>query len=201
MEESEQLPAATTNEELEIANNVDDVFVDESKIAEPASSEDEPDAKENPAITELQATIKIEGQEFEIEAALAQDDKLLKTILQPHFASVENANITREVRDGKLSVTIVKKAQHKGAEGADSTSLHAKPFEILCELPEQINPAIILAEQMMRKRLTSVLDFDEIELAEQTLEFSRNEIQRVETQFAALAKTPAAPSLNVPSGF
>lgn len=201
MEESEQLPETTSNEELEIAENVDDVSVNESKMPEPASSDDESEAKENPAITELQATIKIEGQEFEIEAALAQDDKLLKTILQPHFASVENANITREVRDGKLSVTIVKKAQHKGADGADNTLRQAKPFEILCELPEQINPAIILAEEMMRKRFTSVLDFDEIELAEQTLEFSRNEIQRVETQFAALTKTPAAPSLIIPSGF
>lgn len=201
MEEGEQLPETTNNEELEIAENVDDVSVNESKIPEPASSDDESEAEENPVITNLQATIKIEGQEFEIEAALAQDDNLLKTILQPHFASVENANITRDVSDGKLSVTIVKKAQHKGADGADNTSLQAKPFKILCELPEQINPAIILAEEMMRKRFTSVLDFEEIELAEQTLEFSRNESQRVETQFAALAKTPAAPGLNIPSGF
>ena len=67
------------------------------------------------AVTEKMAVIKIEGQEFELEAVLAQDDKLLKTVLQPHFSSVENANITREVKDGRLTVTIVKKAQHKGA--------------------------------------------------------------------------------------
>ncbi|MBX7062894.1 MAG: hypothetical protein K1X52_14665 [Pyrinomonadaceae bacterium] len=66
-------------------------------------------------ITDPKATIKIEGQEFEIEAALAQEDKTLKVVLQPHFASIENANITREVEDGKLTVTIVKRAQHKGA--------------------------------------------------------------------------------------
>lgn len=65
-------------------------------------------------ITETQAVIKIEGQEFEIEAVLAQDDKLLKTILQPHFAAIENAQITREVTGGKLAVSIVKRAQHKG---------------------------------------------------------------------------------------
>ncbi len=65
-------------------------------------------------VTEAQAVIKIEGQEFEIEAALAQDDRLLKTILQPHFATLENANITRQIKDGKLSVSIVKRAQHKG---------------------------------------------------------------------------------------
>lgn len=66
-------------------------------------------------VTNPKATIKIEGQEFELEAALAQDDKTLKVVLQPHFASIENANITREVKDGKLTVTVVKRAQHKGA--------------------------------------------------------------------------------------
>jgi len=65
-------------------------------------------------VTDPKATIKVEGQEFELDAALAQEDKTLKTVLQPHFASVENANITREVKEGKLTVTIVKRAQHKG---------------------------------------------------------------------------------------
>lgn len=67
-------------------------------------------------VTEPKATIKIEGQEFELDAALAQEDKTLKVVLQPHFASIENANITREVKDGKLTVTIVKRAQHKGEQ-------------------------------------------------------------------------------------
>ncbi|HQU82383.1 MAG TPA: hypothetical protein PKY59_04620 [Pyrinomonadaceae bacterium] len=65
-------------------------------------------------ITEKMAVIKIEGQEVELEAVLAQDDKLLKSILQPHYSSIENAAITREVKDGRLTVTIVKRAQHKG---------------------------------------------------------------------------------------
>lgn len=71
----------------------------------------QPDA----AITNTHATIKIEGQEFELETVLAQDDKMLRTVLQPHYSSVENASITREVKDGKLIVTIVKKAQAKGS--------------------------------------------------------------------------------------
>lgn len=66
------------------------------------------------AITEKMAVIKIEGQEVELEATLAQDDKLLKSILQPHYSSIENAAITREIKDGRLTVTIVKRAQHKG---------------------------------------------------------------------------------------
>lgn len=73
-----------------------------------------PNVGKNEEITEPMATIKIEGQEFELEANLAKDDKILKTVLQPHFASIENANITRDVKDGRLLITIVKKAQHKG---------------------------------------------------------------------------------------
>ena len=69
---------------------------------------------EKDQVTEQMAAVKIEGQEFELEASLALDDKTLKMVLQPHFASVENANITREIQDGKLTVTIVKKAQAKG---------------------------------------------------------------------------------------
>lgn len=71
-------------------------------------------ASANTPVTDAKATIKIEGQSFELDSALAQDDKTLTVVLQPHFASIENANITREVKDGKLTVTIVKKAQHKG---------------------------------------------------------------------------------------
>lgn len=75
----------------------------------------EADATASTPITDPKATIKIEGQSFELDAALAQEDKTLKVVLQPHFASVENANITREIKDGKLTVTIVKRAQHKGS--------------------------------------------------------------------------------------
>lgn len=72
------------------------------------------ESKSATPVTDPKATIKIEGQTFELDASLAQEDKTLKVVLQPHFTSIENANITREVKDGKLSVTIVKRAQHKG---------------------------------------------------------------------------------------
>jgi len=81
--------------------------------SEPTAS---PNAETQAPVTDPKATIKIEGQSFELDAALAQEDKTLRVVLQPHFASIENANITREVKDGKLTVTIVKKAQHKGCQ-------------------------------------------------------------------------------------
>jgi hypothetical protein len=82
--------------------------------ANPMETESTESTNATTAVTDPKATIKIEGQTFELDASLAQEDKTLKVVLQPHFASIENANITREVKDGKLSVTIVKRAQHKG---------------------------------------------------------------------------------------
>lgn len=112
MERDEQLTEnSTTTEQVEQS-----VAATATRQAAETVAENSTDTAsgENAVITEPQATIKIEGQSFELEACLAQDDKLLKTVLQPHFASIENANITRDVKEGKLTVTIVKKAQHKG---------------------------------------------------------------------------------------
>ncbi len=61
------------------------------------------------------AIIKIEGQEFPLDVAIAADDELLKTALSPHYPSIKNAAITRETRLGQMIVSIVKKAEHKGA--------------------------------------------------------------------------------------
>jgi len=71
----------------------------------------------------------------------------------------------------------------------------------LCGEPEQINPAILLAEEMMRKQIGGTIDFDDIRRAEETINASRREIGRVEMQFVALVKTPAAASAKIPVGF
>jgi hypothetical protein len=87
---------------------------DDSATAPAVESKTETEAHDAAQVTDPKATIKIEGQTFELDASLAQEDKTLTVVLQPHFASIENANITREVKDGKLTVSIVKRAQHKG---------------------------------------------------------------------------------------
>ena len=88
---------------------------DESTTTPAAESKPETTANDANQVTDPKATIKIEGQTFELDASLAQEDKTLTVVLQPHFAAIENANITRDVKNGKLTVTIVKRAQHKGA--------------------------------------------------------------------------------------
>ena len=75
------------------------------------------------------------------------------------------------------------------------------PFEILCAADEQINPAIILAEELMRKNLSEVFDFAEIERAEEILLFAREEIGRTESHFNDLVKTRPTPANSIPLGF
>ncbi len=75
------------------------------------------------------------------------------------------------------------------------------PFEFLCGEPEQINPAILLAEELMRKGIADVLDFADIQRAEETLAKSRYEISRVETQFTALVGSKSTASSLIPIGF
>jgi len=60
------------------------------------------------------AVVKIEGQEFPLDVAIAADDNLLKTALSPHYPSIKNAQISRETRAGQMIVSIVKRAEHKG---------------------------------------------------------------------------------------
>ncbi|MEJ7860486.1 MAG: hypothetical protein WKF90_02500 [Pyrinomonadaceae bacterium] len=61
------------------------------------------------------AVVKIEGQEFPLDACIAADDNLLKAALSPHYPSIKNAQISRETRAGQIIVSIVKKAEHKGS--------------------------------------------------------------------------------------
>jgi uncharacterized protein YabN with tetrapyrrole methylase and pyrophosphatase domain len=89
----------------------------------------------------------------------------------------------------------------KALKIAQLETAEASPFEILCGESEQINPAIILAEKLMRKDLSETFDCEEIRQAEETINASRREIGRVESQFAALVKTPAFTGSKIPIGF
>ena len=74
-------------------------------------------------------------------------------------------------------------------------------MEILAAQEERINPAILLADELMRKDLAEILDYGDLELAQITLTEARDEINRVAAQFEALTKTPATASEQIPVGF
>lgn len=94
----------------------DDTASEKTETAETVATNAAEAAKtDESAITALVAVIKIEGQEFQLDAAIASDDNLLKTALSPYYPSIRNAQISRETRAGQLIVSIVKRAEHKGS--------------------------------------------------------------------------------------
>lgn len=111
----------TKNENAGIAENknasespmADDATEQTTSAAEDAKTQEE-DAAATEAVT---AIVKIEGQEFPLDVAIAADDNLLKAALSPHYPSIKNAQISRETRTGQMIVSIVKKAEHKGSGG------------------------------------------------------------------------------------
>lgn len=83
--------------------------------ATPPAATDETEAAKTQEAVATTAVVKIEGQEFPLDVAIAADDNLLKTALSPHYPSIKNAQITREtVEPRQMIVSIVKKAEHKG---------------------------------------------------------------------------------------
>jgi len=75
------------------------------------------------------------------------------------------------------------------------------PLEILRSEAEQINPAILLADELMRKDASALLSTEDIELAQTVVTYGRHEIENVQRQLAALISTPASSSAYIPLGF
>lgn len=88
----------------------------------------------------------------------------------------------------------------KADESVSKAAINS-PLDILRREPQQINPAILLAEELMRRDISQSFDFDDTERIRATLEYSEREIQTVENQLAAFSKTPGSPSLMIPLGF
>lgn len=81
-----------------------------------SAAEGEKNEEVEPATAAATTTVvKIEGQEFPLDVAIAADDNLLKAALSPHYPSIKNAHISRETRAGQMIVSIVKRAEHKGS--------------------------------------------------------------------------------------
>jgi len=111
---SENLISGNENTASEINKGVSET---PTETAEQPTSEAESAKAQEDAAAATTAIVKIEGQEFPLDVAIAADDNLLKAALTPHYPSIKNAQITRETRAGQMIVSIVKKAEHKGSYG------------------------------------------------------------------------------------
>ena len=75
------------------------------------------------------------------------------------------------------------------------------PLILLRVEDEQINPAIILADNLMRRPAEQLLTVEEIEEAENILIIGTQEVEAVESHRKAFLKTPPSAVGYVPVGF
>jgi len=75
------------------------------------------------------------------------------------------------------------------------------PLDVLRAENEQVNPAIILADKLMRRDAEKLLTVEEVSEAEEVLAISTKEIEAIEFHRKAFLKTPASAIDYVPVGF
>lgn len=75
------------------------------------------------------------------------------------------------------------------------------PVSILRAEPERINPAIILADRLMRRDAEELLTIKEVTEAENVLVLGTEEIETIESHRKAFLKTPASAIDYIPVGF
>ena len=75
------------------------------------------------------------------------------------------------------------------------------PVELLRAEDERINPAIILADRLMRRDAEKLLTVEEVSEAEKVLAIGTQEIEAIEFHHKAFMKTPASAIDFVPLGF
>ena len=75
------------------------------------------------------------------------------------------------------------------------------PLELLRAENEQINPAIILAERLMRREAAELLSVEEVNEAENILTIGTQEIEAIESHQKAFQKSPPSSIDYLPIGF
>ena len=75
------------------------------------------------------------------------------------------------------------------------------PLQLLRDEDERVNPAIILADRLMRRDAEKLLTVEEVTEAEEVLAIGTQEIEAIEFHRKAFLKTPAAAIDYVPLGF
>lgn len=79
--------------------------------------------------------------------------------------------------------------------------LHGDPLSLLAHEPEQVNPAIILADELMRRDAAELLSVEEVANAEKVLEIGAAEIEAIDRHRGAFVKCASSPCGYVPRGF
>ena len=148
------------------------------------------------------ATLKIEGQEYQIDDTIAhggatvqESDQILRDALRPTFGIAAGAVFQRETRDGQLFITLVKQPGPKGASCA---------LQYLVEAPASINPAMELACEMHLLEARGMLDLPALLSLQPRIDVAIKhgglEECQIRMALRVLTAAPAIASSNVPDG-
>lgn len=77
----------------------------------------------------------------------------------------------------------------------------SSPLDILLGETEQMNPAILLAEEFMRRDAADLMSAEDINRTEEVLAIGRSEIETIRRQEATFARSAATSSTALPVGF
>jgi hypothetical protein len=153
-------------------------------------------------ITTTMATLKIEGQHYQIDDTIAnggataqESDQILRDALRPTFEIAAGAIFQRETRDGQLLITLVKQPGPKGA----SRALHH-----LQQALASINPAMELACEMHLLEARDMLDLPALLALQPRIDVAIKagtlEEHQIRKALRVLTAAPAIASSDVPHG-
>lgn len=135
--------------------------------------------------------LKIDGQELELDEAMAASDELLRQGLAPFYPFMQNALIERKTdKDGQLVIEVVKRAGTKGA---------MTPLSVLIDAKEEVNEAIALAWILKRQEAAGEIEASHIVQMygqiEEAIATGREEESLIDAAWSFLTSTVAQVSV------
>ncbi len=148
------------------------------------------------------ATVKIEGQEYQIDDTIAnggatvqESDQLLRDALRPNFEIAAGATFQREMRNGQHYITLVKQPGPKGI---------SRLLSILLEAPASINPIMQVSCEMHLLEARGAFDLPAVLEAQpridDALKRGDGEDRHIAAALRVLTAARAVASSDVPSG-
>jgi hypothetical protein len=149
---------------------------------------------------EFMALIKIstDGTEFELKDDIARDDQRLREALTPFYPEMANAEITRSELDGKLIVTMAKRAGTKGFSRSDVLT-------VLRNAMETVNPAVLMQDKLRQMEELGELDVRKLMRLQPEIRRAMNDgqkqIEEVKASFKLLGEGMPVAARSIPVGF
>ncbi len=139
--------------------------------------------------------VSIDGQNFPLPDEIGGKDDLLRAALAPFVPWIINAQIQRKEEGENTLVTVIKRADTKGA--AESV------LEELVAAPQQMNPAIELWTRLQQEvkldNPGAMVEWQPV--IAQAIEDGEQEIAEVRNAMQYLAECAPVPSVRIPLGF